>query len=875
MLNGFTNIPQSTWQAPVATATLLPTNGNVNGDVRVTLDTDDIYIWNGSAWVLASGGGGSGVASLNSLTGSLTLVAGSNITITPSGSNITIAASSGSSYTFADSLVNTAGTVALVNDSATPGASKYYGTNAASTLGYYAIPVSGINQLTGDVTAGPGTGSQAASLVATSNSTLTTLSALSLPYSQITGAPSAGVSALAAVGASPNANAATISGTTLNLQPFSSAQPGVVLASGGGSTNFLRADGTWAAPAGTGGITALTGDGTATGPGSVAFTLATVNTNTGSFGSSTSIPSFTVNGKGLITAASSNVVIAPAGTLSGTTLNSAVVSSSLTSVGTIATGVWNGTAVTPGFGGTGLTTLTAYAVLTGGTTSTGTLQQVSGVGTTGQVLTSNGASALPTWQAAGGSGTVTSVGLADNTGIFDITNTPVTTAGTLTMAGLLNQPANTVLAGPATGTVSTTTFTSGASNFTVPAGYALTQIEIWGAGGGGGGTNGGGAGSGGGGGGYSKLVQFQPTGTVIAYSVGAAGSGGVGNSYGNAGGNTTISTYSLTANGGNGGIPTGGGAVTGGTASGGTTNTTGSSSTAGSGSTGGNGGAGANGGAGGTGTTTGGAAGSAPGGGGAGSGTGGTQNGGAGAAGQIIFSYVSITAFRALVSADIPPINLASSANGGVTGILPVANGGTSFGTYTTGDILYASTTNVLSKLAIGSTGQALTVVSGVPAWGSNGVTSVALSLPSFITVTGSPVTTTGTLTGTLATQTANTVFAGPASGSAAAPTFRVLNIADMTIATQAISASAIDWSTGNVFTKTLGANTTFTWSNQLSGQTIVVRLTNTASNYTVTWPTVKWPGGSAPVMTTGAKSDVYTFVYDGSNTYGSAVQNF
>lgn len=147
-------------------------------------------------------------------------------------------------------------------------------------------------------------------------------------------------------------------------------------------------------------ITALTGDVTASGPGSATATLATVNTNTGSFGSSSSIPSITVNGKGLITAASGNAVVAPAGTLTGTTLASNVVTSSLTTVGTIATGVWNGTAVVPQFGGTGLASLTAYAVLAGGTTSTGTLQQVSGVGTSAQVLTSNGAAALPTWQAA-------------------------------------------------------------------------------------------------------------------------------------------------------------------------------------------------------------------------------------------------------------------------------------------------------------------------------------------------------------------------------------------------------------------------------------------------------------------------------------------
>jgi hypothetical protein len=101
------------------------------------------------------------------------------------------------------------------------------------------------------------------------------------------------------------------------------------------------------------------------------------------------------------------------------------------------------------------------------------------------------------------------------------------------------------------------------------------------------------------------------------------------------------------------------------------------------------------------------------------------------------------------------------------------------------------------------------------------------------------------------------------------------LPVSKTTVATQAISALDIDWSTGSLFTKTLAANSTFTFSNKTSGQTIVVRLTNTASNYTVTWPTVKWTAGAAPTMTTGAKSDVYTFVYDGTDVYGSVVQNF
>jgi hypothetical protein len=53
-------------------------------------------------------------------------------------------------------------------------------------------------------------------------------------------------------------------------------------------------------------------------------------------------------------------------------------------------------------GGTGATTQTAYAVLTGGTTSTGAYQSIASVGTTGQVLTSNGAGALPTFQTPAG-----------------------------------------------------------------------------------------------------------------------------------------------------------------------------------------------------------------------------------------------------------------------------------------------------------------------------------------------------------------------------------------------------------------------------------------------------------------------------------------
>ena len=66
-----------------------------------------------------------------------------------------------------------------------------------------------------------------------------------------------------------------------------------------------------------------------------------------------------------------------------------------------------------------------------------------------------------------------------------------------------------------------------------------------------------------------------------------------------------------------------------------------------------------------------------------------------------------------------------TSASALAAGTLPAAAGGTSFATYTTGDIIYASATNTLSKLAATTNGYVLTLAAGVPSWAaaSSGVT--------------------------------------------------------------------------------------------------------------------------------------------------------
>lgn len=91
---------------------------------------------------------------------------------------------------------------------------------------------------------------------------------------------------------------------------------------------------------------------------------------------------------------------------------------------------------------------------------------------------------------------------------------------------------------------------------------------------------------------------------------------------------------------------------------------------------------------------------------------------------------------------------------------------------------------------------------------GTGTVTSVALALPAIFTVSGSPVTASGTLTGTLATQTANFLWAGPTTGAAATPTFRAMVNADLPLTGVAAStySGAITVNTAGVITAAVAA---------------------------------------------------------------------
>lgn len=177
---------------------------------------------------------------------------------------------------------------------------------------------------------------------------------------------------------------------------------------------------------------------------------------------------------------------------------------SITTLGTITTGVWNGSAVDVAHGGTGDISFAPYQIICGGTTSTAALQTVAGVGTTGQVLTSQGAGALPIWSALPG-GTVTSVSGTANritstggtTPVIDIAATyvgqsSITTLGTIisgvwngTLIGSayggtgVNNGSSTITLGGnlvTSGAFSTTLTVTGATNVTLPTSGTLAIL---------------------------------------------------------------------------------------------------------------------------------------------------------------------------------------------------------------------------------------------------------------------------------------------------------------------------------------------------------------------------------------------------------------
>jgi hypothetical protein len=160
-----------------------------------------------------------------------------------------------------------------------------------------------------------------------------------------------------------------------------------------------------------------------------------------------------------------------------------------------------------------------------------------------------------------------------------------------------------------------------------------------------------------------------------------------------------------------------------------------------------------------------------------------------------IWQVVSVTGLNVVVTT---PFTLASIVNPGA-----YVSGGTiatsalpnPFFTDTLGNFFFYAASGVVTVQIYDSLNRITPLVLAdqnvVAGGGAGSVTSVALTMPAEFTVTGSPITLSGTFGVTKANEAQNSVFAGPSTGGAGTPTFRVLVAADLPAGTGTVTSVA------------------------------------------------------------------------------------
>ena len=199
----------------------------------------------------------------------------------------------------------------------------------------------------------------------------------------------------------------------------------------------------------------------------------------------------------------------------------------------------------------------------------------------------------------------------------------------------------------------------------------------------------------------------------------------------------------------------------------------------------------------------------------------------------------------------------------------------------TIGSNLALSTAGVLSTTTNVAVTGTLTATGAVGLFSTCGITgavnlystvqaSGAVTLLSTLSVTGA-----ASVTSLTSTTPINISSGGTNAGTSAAAN-QTLQPPTVTI-TESGGAIAINAASGSNLYCALNGTATVSYTGFVDGQTVTVILLNTSSNYTVTWPTTKWSGGTAPTMSQGAHYDLYNITYNGAASayFGTYVQNF
>ena len=91
-------------------------------------------------------------------------------------------------------------------------------------------------------------------------------------------------------------------------------------------------------------------------------------------------------------------------------------------------------------------------------------------------------------------------------------------------------------------------------------------------------------------------------------------------------------------------------------------------------------------------------------------------------------------------------------------------------------------------------------------------------------------------------------------------------------------TTQTLSLTSGTVQTVTMTGNCTFTMPTATAGKSfILIAVQDGTGSRTATFTSVKWAGGTAPTLTTTATTgrDIFAFVSDGTNWYGTIAQAF